>query len=55
MQYIQGTINVESKFQKDDKSNQYLIGYVDSNYAGDLDKRQSITSYVFTMTGGPMI
>ncbi|KAH9751081.1 hypothetical protein KPL71_014143 [Citrus sinensis] len=27
-------------------------GYVDSDFAGDLDKRKSTTSYVFTLAGG---
>ncbi|MCF8701923.1 Ty1/Copia family ribonuclease HI, partial [Corynebacterium sp. MC-10] len=27
-------------------------GYVDSDYAGDLDKSKSTTGYVFTLTGG---
>ena len=26
-------------------------GYVDSDFAGDLDKRKSTTSYVFTLVG----
>ena len=29
-----------------------VCGYVDSDYAGDLDKRRSTTSYVFTLAGG---
>jgi ATP-binding cassette subfamily B (MDR/TAP) protein 1 len=28
-----------------------LVGYVDSDYAGDLDKRRSLTGYVFTIGG----
>jgi hypothetical protein len=33
---------------------QILVGYVDSDYAGDLDKRRSTTGYVFTLAGGPV-
>ena len=32
----------------------FLIGYVDSDYAGDLDKRRSTTGYLFTMANGPV-
>ena len=28
-----------------------LIGYVDSNCAGDLDNIKSLTNYVFTLSG----
>lgn len=28
-----------------------VVGYVNSNYAGDLDKMRSTTGYVFTLTG----
>ena len=28
-----------------------IVGYVDSDYAGDLDKRRSLTGYVFTLCG----
>ena len=30
------------------------MGYCDSNFAGDLDKRRSTTGYVFTLGGGPI-
>ena len=30
------------------------MGYVDSNYAGDLDSRKSMTGYVFRFAGGPI-
>ncbi|MCO5588484.1 hypothetical protein L7F22_042441 [Adiantum nelumboides] len=29
-----------------------VMGYTDSDYAGDLDNRRSTSRYVFTMTGG---
>jgi len=28
------------------------MGYVDSDFAGDIDKRRSTTGYVFTLAGG---
>uniref|UniRef100_A0A5B7BYT4 Reverse transcriptase Ty1/copia-type domain-containing protein n=1 Tax=Davidia involucrata TaxID=16924 RepID=A0A5B7BYT4_DAVIN len=54
LRYIQGTVDVGLKFQKDDSTGQHVIGYVDSDYAGDLDKRRSTTGYVFTLAGGPV-
>ncbi|XP_058202223.1 secreted RxLR effector protein 161-like [Rhododendron vialii] len=55
LRYIQGTVNVGLKFGRDQKfGDQLAVGYVDSDYAGDLDKRRSTTGYVFTMAGGPV-
>ncbi|XP_075098885.1 secreted RxLR effector protein 161-like [Nicotiana tabacum] len=36
------------------EDSQYLVGYCDSDYAGDLDKRRSTTGYVFTFTNAPV-
>ena len=36
-------------FEKDNTDKQEYIGYVDSDYSGDLDKRRSTTRYVFTL------
>uniref|UniRef100_A0A3Q7IZP5 Reverse transcriptase Ty1/copia-type domain-containing protein n=1 Tax=Solanum lycopersicum TaxID=4081 RepID=A0A3Q7IZP5_SOLLC len=33
---------------------QYLVGYCDSDYAGDLDKRRSTSGYVFTIANAPV-
>lgn len=46
--YLRGTSNVCLKFGKTDEG---LVGYVDSDYAADLDKRRSLTDYVFTIGG----
>ncbi|KAK9870289.1 hypothetical protein WA026_006376 [Henosepilachna vigintioctopunctata] len=35
-------------------SNTELIGYSDSDFAGDIDTRKSTTGYLFLMNGGPV-
>ena len=52
--YIKGTIDVCLVFKKDSTSKQECIGYVGSDYAGDLDKFQSTTGYVFTLSQSPV-
>lgn len=46
LKYLRGTINTCLVFGK---GNESLVGYVDSDYAGDLDKRRSLSGYVFTL------
>ena len=41
-------------FKKDVTGKQECIRYVDSNYAGDLDKRRSTTGYMFTLSQTPV-
>ncbi|XP_075083396.1 secreted RxLR effector protein 161-like [Nicotiana tabacum] len=36
------------------QDSQYLVGCCDSDYAGDLDKHRSTTSYVFTFANTPV-
>lgn len=52
LRYLKGTMDVSLKFTKDGAQRQ-VEGYVDSDYAGDLDKRMSTTGYVFILSGGP--
>ena len=46
--YLRGTSSACLQFGK---FRDRLVGYVDSDYAGDLDKRRSLTGYVFTIGG----
>jgi len=45
--YLKGTLNAHLEFG----GNGILTGYVDSDFGGDLDKRRSLTDYVFTLGG----
>ncbi|KAE8715220.1 Heat shock 70 kDa protein 15 [Hibiscus syriacus] len=49
LRYIKGTSNVALCYGG---SNLLINGYVDSDYAGDLDKSKSTTGYVFKVVGG---
>nr|AAT44282.1 putative polyprotein [Oryza sativa Japonica Group] len=46
--YLRGTSSACLQFER---SRDGLVGYVDSDFAGDLDRRRSITGYVFTIGG----
>jgi hypothetical protein len=46
--YLQGMSDACFQFGR---SIEGLVGYVDSDYAADLDKRRSLTGYVFTIGG----
>ena len=46
VRYLLKTVDVGLIFERYDTCDQYAIGFVDSDYAGDMDKRQSTTSYV---------
>ena len=49
LRYIKGTSDVALCFG----GSEFVVrGYVDSDFAGDLDKRKSTTGYVFTLAGG---
>ena len=49
--YILGTVDVGLKFEKSNRVDRFVFGYVDSDYACDLDKRRSTIAYGFTMAG----
>ena len=49
MRYLRGSTDVCLVFKG--QKNRGVVGYVDSDYAGDLDKRRSLTGYIFTVFG----
>ncbi|GKA99022.1 retrovirus-related pol polyprotein from transposon TNT 1-94, partial [Tanacetum coccineum] len=50
LRYVKGTINFGIFYRKG--GNKELIGFTDSDYAGDLDDRKSTSGYVFLMSSG---
>ena len=53
LRYINGTIDIDLVFKNYVTGKQEYIGYVDSDCAGDLNKRRSTTGYVFTLSQAP--
>ncbi|PKA57319.1 Retrovirus-related Pol polyprotein from transposon TNT 1-94 [Apostasia shenzhenica] len=53
LRYLKGTLDCGLLFKKNLDSD-LLVGYVDFDYAGDLDKRRSTTRFIFTLDGGPI-
>ncbi|KAK3010396.1 hypothetical protein RJ639_011710 [Escallonia herrerae] len=51
--YLAGSTNFGIMFDRDGAKGE-VSGFVDSDYAGDLDSRRSTTGYVFTFYGGPI-
>lgn len=50
LRYVQGTVTMGIRYKRDGDSN--LVGFVDSDYAGDIDDRRSTSGYVFMMGEG---
>ena len=50
--YLTGTRDFGILF--DQRAGTEVVGYVDSDYAGDLDSRKYTTCYVFRFVGGPI-
>eukprot|EP00253_Pinus_taeda_P036288 PITA_36288 len=48
LRYLRGTSDYCITYNS---SSEFVCGYVDSDFAGDLDKRRSTSGYVFTLVG----
>ncbi|KAK3010466.1 hypothetical protein RJ639_013018 [Escallonia herrerae] len=51
--HLAGSTNFGIMFDHDGAKGE-VSGFVDSDYAGDLDSRRSTTGYIFTFYGGPI-
>ncbi|KAL5572018.1 hypothetical protein UlMin_021615 [Ulmus minor] len=49
--YVKGALDVGLLYKRCESAGAKLVGYVDADFAGDLDKRRSLTGYVFTLFG----
>ena len=47
--YLRGTVEHEILFSRQSETNS-VIGYVDADYAGDVDDRRYTTGYLFTLS-----
>lgn len=54
MRYLRGIANLGLVYRKCPRSNSFMNGLVNANFAGDLDKKWSQTWYVFTVLGIPI-
>jgi hypothetical protein len=50
LRYLRGPIDVCLVYERSNGIGSSVIGYVNSDYAGDLNKRRHLTSYVFTLS-----
>lgn len=51
LRYLRGTTDLGLLFQKQEITSQPVLGYVDSDYAWNMDTRKSLTDFIFTIYG----
>jgi hypothetical protein len=54
LRYLKGTSHFGLLFDKNSMKENDIMGFVDSDFVGDLDKRRAISSYVFSLCGSAM-
>ena len=47
--YLKGTVDIGLVFARNKLTHNNVVGYVDFDYAGDLDKQRSLLGYIFTL------
>jgi len=51
LRYLKESKNIGLCFDRETNSDCKIAGYSDSDFAGDLDRRRSLTGYAFTLSG----
>jgi len=55
LQYLRCSEDLVIRYcHNSDGDGNLLVGYTDSDWAGDIDRRRSTSGYIFTMCGGPI-
>lgn len=49
IRYLNGTLEVGLVYGGEEKDGHTLVGYIDADFAGDLNKKRSQTRYLFTL------
>jgi len=52
LRYVKGSLGKCLVFDKFKSTSSDVVGFVDSDYGGDLDRRRSISGYIFTLCEG---
>ncbi|KAM6546251.1 hypothetical protein CsatB_026987 [Cannabis sativa] len=52
MRYVKGSLNMGLIYKTTEKGGCEVEGFIDSDYAGCIDTKRSLTGYIFTALGG---
>ena len=52
LSYVKATVKKGLVFDRNKAGTYDVTGFVDSDYAGDLDRKRSISGFIFTMCAG---
>ena len=51
LRYLKGSSEISLVFGQHKADPGGVVGYVDADYGGDLDRRRSLSAYIFTLCG----
>ena len=51
LRYLKGSSDLGLVFDQHRVDPRGAVGYVDADYGGDLDRRRSLSTYIFTLCG----